>query len=133
MIDGEKINFESYNIDDYNYFKLRDIAMALNGTEKSFEIEWDDSQKSIKMIPNSSYTQVGGELLISDNPITKKAIVSTSLLYLNQQKIELEVYNIDGNNYFKLRDIAKIFDFNVSWNQEMQTIDIDTLNDYIFE
>ena len=107
--------------------------MALNGTEKSFEVQWDDSIKAIKMIPSSGYTQVGGELSISDDLIIKRAVVSTNLLYLNQQKIELEIYNIDGNSYFKLRDIAKTFNFNVSWNQETQTIDINTLSDYLSE
>ena len=133
LIDGRKENFESYNIGGYNYFKLRDIAMALNGTEKSFQVKWDDGIKAIKIIPNSTYTEVGGELLISDNPITKKALLSTNSVYVNQQKIELEIYNIDGNNYFKLRDIARIIDFNVIWDQENQTISIDTFNEFIPE
>ncbi len=37
-VDGEKIGFEAYNIDGYTYFKLRDIAQALNGSDKQFEI-----------------------------------------------------------------------------------------------
>ncbi len=42
---------------------------------------------------------------------------------------DLEVYNIDGHNYFKLRDIAKLADstrssFSVAWNGEKQLISL---------
>ncbi len=41
----------------------------------------------------------------------------------------LEIYNIDGNNYFKLRDIAKLANntkaqFSVAWNGEKQLISL---------
>ena len=38
ILNGNTIDFQAYNIDGYNYFKLRDIAMALVGTEKEVEI-----------------------------------------------------------------------------------------------
>lgn len=41
----------------------------------------------------------------------------------------VESYNINGNNYFKLRDIAKMFagskwDFDITWDNEKQAINI---------
>jgi len=78
------------------------------------------------MTADSYYTQVGGELSIPQSIANKQAAVSTASLFLNDSKILLKAYNIDGNNYFKLRDLGDALDFNVDWNQELQTINIDT-------
>jgi hypothetical protein len=31
-------------------------------------------------------------------------------------------YNIGGNNFFKLRDLGELFDFNVSWDAKLGSI-----------
>ncbi|MGO4119405.1 hypothetical protein ACEQ6C_40435, partial [Rhizobium ruizarguesonis] len=38
LVNGKTISFEAYNINGNNYFKLRDFAAAVNGTEKQFEV-----------------------------------------------------------------------------------------------
>ncbi|KAF5069979.1 Cysteine-rich secretory protein family protein [anaerobic digester metagenome] len=53
------------------------------------------------------------------------ATPSTNPVYLDGQQITLEVYNINGNNYMKLRDIGKVMGFNVYWDDGVQ-IDSDT-------
>lgn len=50
---------------------------------------------------------------------------------LDGQQIELTGYNIGGNNYFKLRDIGWQVGFNVSWNGDTRTVEIDTTTGYI--
>ena len=37
-VDGSTVNFLAYNIGGSNYFKLRDIAKAISGTDKQFEV-----------------------------------------------------------------------------------------------
>ena len=39
---GEKVDLEAYNINGYNYFKLRDIIEALG-----FYVSWDDALQKI--------------------------------------------------------------------------------------
>ena len=56
----------------------------------------------------------------------KTAESSTSIIYKDGEIIELLAYKIGGNNYFKLRDIGKVFDFAVTWDGKTQTIGIDT-------
>lgn len=41
---------------------------------------------------------------------------STQTFYLNDQKIELEAYVINGNNYVKLRDVGQAVDFGVTYD-----------------
>ena len=40
----------------------------------------------------------------------------TSPILLNGAPVEIEAYNINGHNYFKLRDIGKAVGFNVYWS-----------------
>jgi thiol:disulfide interchange protein len=129
LVNGEEVAFESYNINGNNYFKLRDLAKIVSGTEKQFEVKWDNDKKAIELISNSPYTEVGGELAAGDGA-EKTAILSTSTLYKNGEEIELTAYTINNNNYFKLRDIAGAFDIGVTWDGETSTVGIDTSMGY---
>ena len=44
------------------------------------------------------------------------AIRSTHQFYLDGERIELEAYLINGNNYVKLADVGEALDFNVYWD-----------------
>jgi hypothetical protein len=48
-VNGQSVAFNAYNIDGNNYFKLRDLAYALNGTEKQFEVGWDGAANAISL------------------------------------------------------------------------------------
>ena len=49
---------------------------------------------------------------------------------LDGAAVSLAAYNIDGSNYFRLRDIAAALDFAVTWDNEAKTIGIDTAAGY---
>ena len=129
LINGVKTSFDAYYIDGNNYFKLRDVAQALRGSRKQFEVSWDSAAGAINMISNKAYTTVGGEMNAGDGK-TKTGTVNTAPIYLNGKAITLSAYNIGGNNYFKLRDIGKTFDFDVSWDGARNTIVVDTAKSY---
>ncbi len=125
LINGAKLPFEAYNINDNNYFKLRDIAMALSGTEKQFNTVWDSGQNQIHILKNTQYTALGGELE-PGNGKDKIAMISLQGIDLDGQQIQMIAYNINGNNFFRLRDIGAFLDFGVKWEASSQTIGIDT-------
>lgn len=128
---NEKImTLEACNINGNNYFKLRDIAMAINSTVKQFEVGWDEAEKVIRLTTNKAYTPVGGELSVLEMPIRKAAVITGSKIYLDGREIQLAAFNIGGNNYFKLRDIAEALDFSVTWDENTSTIGIDTSKVY---
>lgn len=56
-----------------------------------------------------------------------KAFPSTHTFYLDGQPVEMEAYNINGNNYVMLRDIGKALGFNVYWSDGVR---IDTTSPY---
>ncbi len=120
-LDSRKYNTVAYNIDDNNYFKLRDIAQILNGTIKTFDVKYDGATNSIDMLSFYDYTSVGGELTPGDD-VTRTAFSSSAFLTLDGVPIKATCYNIDGNNYFKLRDITDVLDCRVDWEEKNQTI-----------
>ena len=63
---------------------------------------------------------------VSQNIKIENAYVSNSKIYLDGKEIQLNAYNINGNNYFKLRDIGEKINFSVNWDEATKTIMIDT-------
>jgi|GEM_PF-2531100 len=128
-VDGKEIDFDAYNINGNNYFKLRDLAYILNGTAKQFNVGWNEITKTIILTSNKKYTIVGSEMS-GKGENNKTAVLTISKIYLDGREINPVAYNIDGNNYFKLRDIGQIFDFYIGWNEKQNTIIIDTGKKY---
>lgn len=130
LVNGVEVRFEAYNIDDNNYFKLRDLAMALTGSEKNFDIGWDAEANAISLTSGTAYTAVGNELALSGDSNPKGAVATTSAIYLDGEEVSFTAYNINDNNYFKLRDVARAFNIGVGWDADTKTITIDTSEDY---
>lgn len=129
QINGKQITFDAYSINDNNYFKLRDIAKVLSGTEKQFEVSWNQAAKRIDLTPNKAYTVVGGEL-VTGKASKQTAKLSSDTVYMNGSAANLTAYTIHDNNYFKLRDLGKLLDFGVDWDNNTRTISIDTNTSY---
>lgn len=73
---------------------------------------------------------MGGELSGAGSVGEIKVISTQSTIYLNGQKIDIEAYNINGNNYFKLRDLGQAIDFGVAWDTAANAIRINTVEGY---
>jgi hypothetical protein len=130
-LDDERVAFEAYNIEGSNYFKLRDLAMALNGTQKQFEIGWDAALNAIFTLRGDPYSPVGGELTGTGNTQTLDARFSAVRVFADDVLVSLTAYNIGGNNYFRLRDVARVLDFGVGWDGEANMVSIDTGSGYL--
>lgn len=130
VVNGEPVAFQAYTIGENNYFKLRDIAMALNGTAKQFDVKYDAATNSIALQSGKAYTPVGGEMSAPNGSAIAAAWSNTSKIYLDGAPIELTAYTINGYNYFKLRSIGAAIDFGVFWDGPSNTICIDTTVGY---
>ena len=125
LVNGENVAFDAYNINDNNYFKLRDLAFTLNGTVKQFAVGWDGDNNAISLTSGQGYAPDGSEMK-SKGAGNKTPSPTTSKIYLDGKDVQFTAYNIEGNNYFKLRDIGEAFDFGVTWDGARNTIVIDT-------
>lgn len=130
IVNGKAVDFDAYTIQGTNYFKLRDIAFILNGTSKQFDCSYDGATNSINLISGKPYTVVGGEMgAKGTGPVTPTT--TTSNINIDGEPAAINAYNINGNNYFKLRDIARAFNISVEWDDVNKQIIMDTTSGYI--
>ena len=116
-VDGKVVKPQGYNINDNNYYKLRDVAWILNGTGSEFNVTWDGANNRILLSPIAPYVKVGGEM--SDTvAAVKKLSPSTAAVAVGNKTVQLTGYNVNDNNYYKLRDIGDALGFAVDWDPE---------------
>ena len=120
-VDGVERNPTVYKIGDSNYFKIRDLAAVLNGTSKQFSVGYDGEKQSVTATPGQPYELTGTELTGAASS-SQPAQASGDAVYVNGQRVEAEVYKIDGSNYFKLRDLGAALGFEVNWTAERGVI-----------
>lgn len=125
--DGNYVNFEAYTIEQNNYFKLRDLAaMAKYG---QFNVEWDYEANGIQITTDVPYQSVGGEMSTPTGK-SKFATLSNPRLFVNGVEVYATAYNIDNNNFFKIRDIGELLGWDIYWNPENGDITVDTIIKY---
>ena len=88
LAQDQAIAVEAYNINDYNYFKLRDVAQSLQGSEKSFDLQYNEESRSIYVSTGQSYSSLGTELNPPQNTDTvKQAAPSKAALYRRRSRL----------------------------------------------
>lgn len=130
IVNGKQVDAQAYNVDGYNYYKLRDIAMALNGTANQFSVAWDEEKGLVTAVAGEPYEPVGGELEKSDEDLSDTCVPSPHPALFNGTPSTAYTYNIGGYNYFKLRDLADVFGFAVDFDAESRTVLV-TTSDYV--
>ncbi len=129
-VDGGSVNFIAYNINGNNYFKLRDLALALKGSGKQFDVGWDQASNSIILYSNQAYKTMGEEAPAQASQKAVPAQKTSSKILAADRIVAFDAYNINGNNFFKLRDIAELLDFELTWDAGAGAIRVDTAKPY---
>lgn len=130
-VNGKTVAFNAYTINGNNYFNLRDLAYTLSGTEKQFEVYWQDNMANtiVTLTSGQPYTSTGSEMSAPGTEATEATPGSWSV-YLDRVSTRIASYVIDGNAYFKLRDLGKTLDFGVEWDSAQRAVLIDTTTGY---
>ena len=127
-VDGERVDPQGYNINGYNFYKLRDIAYILNGTDSQFNVTWDGANNRIVLTDDAAYQEVGGEMTSSASTAIKYVSESDSTIVLDGKTLSLTGYRINGNNYYKIRDVGSALGFSVDFDPETEIVLIGTAN-----
>ena len=119
-LNDNHVYIAGYNINGNNYFKLRDLADELSESANNFDVVWNETAKQVELITGKDYSGTTGNY----NPDTSavNAVESSSKLIINGKETNVTAYNINGNNYYKLRDLGENLGFDVRWQQETDTI-----------
>ena len=108
-----------YNIADNNYFKLRDI-----GTLVGFGVEWNGETQTVEI--STTRTTPSTECVSDTAASGAVAKISDQRITVDGVQVNMTAYQIDGNNYVKLRDIGKQVDFGVGYDNATAIVRIDT-------
>lgn len=111
-VNGAEQSPTVYKIGGSNFFKIRDIAAMLNGTEKQFAVGYAGGK--VTVTSGQPYEATGKELAGAPDS-AKDASPSNDTVVINGGETSVTVYKIGGANYFKLRDLGKALDFYVGW------------------
>lgn len=132
IVDGKPTAARAYSIAGSHYVNLRDCAMILSGSTKSFNVSWNAEQKRVTL-SNGVYTPVGGELQPLANA-TQTARRARADMYVDiggdQTPLVLSAYEIAGNHYVKLRGLCQVLDMRVDWDGANKTVALDTTQSY---
>ncbi len=109
---------EAYNIGGNNYVKLRDIAYLLKDTSSRFSVSFDVSANAVYTEKGKDYEPVGGEMSPPAETLPDSCVKSRWSLYVDGKSAQCEIYNIAGNNYFKLRELGTALGFVVYYDAE---------------
>ena len=129
-LDGVVQNADAYTIGGNNYFKLRDVAAILSGTDKAFDVGFDTAKSELYIYTGRDYKASGSELS-GRGTETKRATRNFALtVFLDGKYVFPTAYNIGGNNYFHIRDMAELLDFYISYDAATKTVTIDPLRGF---
>ena len=130
FVNGSETQFEAYLINSNNYFKLRDLAYVLNGTNKQFSIGYDNATRAITMISGQSYLPEGGEMARGDGSRKSARLNADINISKDSRPVQITAYMINGYNFVMLRDVMRLFDVYVGYNNATRNITIDTSRPY---
>lgn len=115
-----------YNINDNNYFKLRDV-----GKLAGFGVNWNEDTRTVEISTTRTAPELTG---ITDTAVTGATAKPTDQrITVDGKEVSMTAYKIKGNNYIKLRDIGKTVNFGVSFNMATKTVSIDPNGTYVEE
>ena len=123
-VDTTRVYPTGYNIKDNNYFKLRDIGQLVG-----FGVDWDEVTRTVVITSDRTTPVLTGLLDMAQTGSTAK--LSPQKITVDGEEVSLTSYLIRGNNYVKLRDIAKEIHFGVEYDMTSKKVTIDPDGAYI--
>ncbi len=125
-INDKDVELNAYNIENSNYLNIYEFAATLKDSDRKFDIECLNDRNAINIVTEKECTSMVAEDKSLMDKSLKSAYLSKPDIYLDGNKVDITVYNINNDNYFKLRDIAEHMNFNISWESTKDSIIIDT-------
>ena len=63
-----------------------------------------------------------GAFLFGTTAYAAEYVISPQKVYVNGVEVKIEGYNIDGRNYYQLRDLSMVLDFPVSYDRDTDSV-----------
>lgn len=129
-LNDDSVSITGYLINGNNYFKLRDLAYAMRDTASCFDVAWNAEAGRVEVYTQQPYSGEEEQSQSSWGSQTVTAAPASARLTIDGRTVEAEAYSINGNNYYKLRDLSEPLSFSVRWLEESQSICLYTLDEH---
>lgn len=119
-LDGKDVVIYGYNIDGYNYFKLRDLAAVLKDTKAKFGVEYKDAM--VTLTKGADY-----KVAESDQKEVKaesKGMLTNDKVMVGDKALTATAYKVDDSNYYKLRDLGEALGFVVMYDKATNSVSL---------
>ncbi len=116
QVDGEEKDLKIYTIKGENFFKLRDVAALLNGTDAQFSVEYLPDVMTVSLEKGESYDTIPGDLEKPEED-KKDALHHPQLLVVDGEEAGVDSYQIENANYYRMYDLGELLNFGVAYNE----------------
>ena len=116
-VDGKSAACRAYDIGGETWFRLRDVAQALNATGSRFSVSWDAEARAVTLTTGEAYEPDGSEGAAAGGA----AVPSGQVFCIDGEAADLVAWNIGGHNYFRLADLAPALGFQADWDEASGT------------
>lgn len=117
-LDGKDVVIYGYNIDGYNYFKLRDLAAVLKDTKAKFGVEYKDAM--VTLTKGADYKVA--ETDQKEVKAMSKGMLTNDKVMVGDKALTATAYKVDDSNYYKLRDLGEALGFGVDFDKATNTV-----------
>lgn len=117
-LDGKDVVIYGYNIDGYNYFKLRDLAAVLKDSQAKFGVEYKDGV--VTLTKAADYKVVDSDQ--KEVKAMSKGMLTNDKVLVGDKTLTATAYKIDDLNYYKLRDLGKELGFGVGYDEATKSV-----------
>ena len=121
-VDGKPADCAACEIAGETWFRLRDVALALNDTGSRFSVDYDRERDVVVIRRGAEYAPIGGELAPAPEQPEEVWRSVQPVVIDGVEHSELGAWNIDGSNYFRLRDLGDALGFRVDYDDVTRTV-----------
>jgi hypothetical protein len=100
---------------------LRDMAALLNGTKAQFSVGYDEETRTVVIVTGEGYDAAQPDDPAAGTDKSDTAVRSGQRIQVDGAEIDdMTVYNIGGNNFFKLQELGEKLGFGVAYDAETE-------------
>ena len=117
-VDGKPAVCSAYDIGGETWFRLRDVAQALNATGSRFAVSWNAEARAVTLTTGEAYEPDGSEGAAVDGAAVPSG---QTILIDGAVREDIPAWNIGGHNYFRLADLAAALGFQADFDEGSDT------------
>jgi len=122
-MEGTYADLKGYTIANSTYYRLRDVAELFSGTSSQFQVRWNEEQRKVEILNGQAYAGEPGQAKPSVKYENYAQKTNADIL-IDGRPVLVDAYQIEGSTYFRLRDLARLTDFNLRYDSIEDRIEL---------